>query len=299
MKYCHPPPPTSTVDDIQTKVDKWLEKGFLGGLGSVFLGTSGWSYEEWTGPVYGGSKQPKLRLYSRLFNTAEMDSSFYAYPRREALMTMMDSVPAGFVFAVKAPQKITHELRLDVRLGVLKALEEFTELLTPMNRAGMLGCILFQLPPSLRRDTEKLETFLKNLDTDFRYTVEFRHPSWLTDETYIILQRHNVAYTIVDEPLLPPITWITADFAYVRWHGRGKDPWYNYLYKPEELREWIPKLTQIIDRTEKTYGYFNNHFHGYAVYNCIQVLEMLGLANEIHKTTKQQIENYFMMTGLL
>ncbi|MCS6783732.1 MAG: DUF72 domain-containing protein [Candidatus Caldarchaeum sp.] len=267
-------------------------------MGVVLLGTSGWSYEEWTGPVYGGSRLPKLRLYSKIFRTAEMDSSFYVYPRREALTAMMDSVPEGFVFTVKAPQEITHQHRLETTPDALRALEKFTELLTPMNRAGMLGCILFQLPPSLSYEPAKLETFLENLDKDFRYAVEFRHPSWLNEETQHILAKNQTAYTIVDEPLLPPLLWVTTDFAYVRWHGRGKQPWYNYLYKPEELREWVPRITEISQKTEKVYGYFNNHFHGYAVYNCIQILEMMGLSTETHQSIKQQIQNYFEMTGL-
>ncbi|MEM2237331.1 MAG: DUF72 domain-containing protein [Candidatus Caldarchaeum sp.] len=267
-------------------------------MGRILLGTSGWSYDEWVGPVYKSKNEPKLRRYSSFFKTAEMDSSFYAYPRKETVMAMADNVPEYFVFTAKAPQEVTHNLKLDVRAGADKALQRFTEVMRPLNNAGMLGCILLQLPPKMENNPEKLETFLEAVDKDFRYSVEFRHPSWLNEQTYRILGKNNVAYTIVDEPLLPPTVKVTADFAYVRWHGRGSEPWYNYLYSVEELVEWVPRLTAVAEKVDVVYGYFNNHFHGYAVYNCVQVLEMLGLAEEKHANLKQQIENYFDMMGL-
>ena len=93
-----------------------------------------------------------------------------------------------------------------------------------------------------------------------------------------LLNDHNVAYTIVDEPLLPPEVHITADFSYIRWHGLGKNPWYNYRYTDKELEKWIPAIRNISVRVHTLYGYFNNHYHGYAPENCIEVLGMLELA---------------------
>lgn len=277
---------------------KAFDKPLTPRLPKILLGTSGWSYDEWIAPVYRSKNEPKLRRYSGFFKTAEMDSSFYAYPRREAVLAMADNVPEGFVFTAKAPQEVTHNLALDVKAGADKALQKFTEIMKPLNNTGMLGCILLQLPPKMENNPEKLETFLEAVDRDFRYAVEFRHPSWLNEETYRILEKNRAAYTIVDEPLLPPTVKVTADFAYVRWHGRGHEPWYNYLYSVDELETWVPRLRHVSEKVEVVYGYFNNHFHGYAVYNCIQVLEMLGLAEEKHTALKQQIENYFDMMGL-
>jgi hypothetical protein len=85
-----------------------------------------------------------------------------------------------------------------------------------------------------------------------------------------------VAYTIVDEPLLPPEVHVTSDLAYLRWHGRGTKPWFNYKYSEEQLQEWVPKVNEVAAQAKKVVGYFNNHFHGYAPENALQMMEMLG-----------------------
>jgi len=100
-------------------------------------------------------------------------------------------------------------------------------LINPLRLDGKLGCVLVQLPPSIEFDLELLEKFLEVLPTNFRFAVEFRDVSWLREETWRLLEKHRVAYTIVDEPLLPPDMHVTTDIAYIRWHGRGRRPWYN------------------------------------------------------------------------
>jgi hypothetical protein len=88
-----------------------------------------------------------------------------------------------------------------------------------------------------------------------------------------------VAYAIVDEPLLPPEVHVTADLAYLRWHGRGTKPWFNYKYTEEQLTEWVPRVNEAARKAEKVLGYFNNHFHGYAPENCLQMMEMVGVVS--------------------
>jgi hypothetical protein len=122
--------------------------------------------------------------------------------------------------------------------------------------------------------------------------MEFRDHSWLRDETWRLLKEHNVAYTIVDEPLLPPETHLTADFAYISWHGRGVRPWYNYHYSRQELEEWVPRVKKLSKKVDKVYGYFNNHYHGYAAENCIEILEMLKAAKPEQTNIKQKIIQY-------
>ena len=183
--------------------------------------------------------------------------------------------PRNFTFNAKLPQTITHE-----RLGALgKPLEEeldkFASLMLPLNNSGKLGCLLIQLPPSYRYNPQHLEEFLALLPHGFKYAIEFRHKSWMRDETWKTLSKYNVAYTIVDEPLLPPEIHITADFAYVRWHGRGERPWYDYHYSERELTDWVPRVKEVVESVKTTYGYFNNHFHGYAVENGLSILKML------------------------
>jgi hypothetical protein len=162
-----------------------------------------------------------------------------------------------------------------------------------MRKAGKLGPILVQLPPSFNFSRiERLASFLDLLPDDFDFAVEFRDLSWLRPETWKLLRGHNVAYTIVDEPLMPSDMVFTANFSYIRWHGRGKRPWFNYRYGEGELGEWVPKVKEAAERTEKVYGYFNNHFHAYAPENCIQLLEMLGKATRLQIKVRRMIQDY-------
>ena len=246
----------------------------------LLIGTSGWSYNEWTGVFYPDSKTNKLSFYSKTYGTAEVDSSFYAFPSKGLVLGWARYTPENFVFSVKLPQLLTHEKRLDASRGVEADLVRFLGLLRPLIAAGKLGPVLIQLPPSyiFQSDFEKLKGFLEMSPEDVRFAVEFRHPSWLREETWSLLRGKNVANVIVDEPLLPPDTVVTADFAFIRWHGRGSRPWYNYRYSDRELDAWTPKVKEVMSRVERTYGYFNNHFKGFAVENSLKMMEKLGMS---------------------
>ena len=100
----------------------------------------------------------------------------------------------------------------------------------------------------------------------------------------------------MDEPLLPPEVHLTADFAYFRWHGHGKNIWFDYRYSQEELESWVPKVNDAAVKVKKVYGYFNNHYHGYAPENCLQLLERLGLLSEEQK--KAKAKNVFRQSQL-
>ncbi len=126
------------------------------------------------------------------------------------------------------------------------------------------------------------------LDPRFRFAVEFRNLTWLAPQTDTmdLLKRFSVAYTSVDEPLLPPEMHLTTDFAYFRWHGHGGPIWFDYRYSKEELEPWVPKVQEAASKVKKVYGYFNNHYHGYAPENCLQLIERLGLITEEQKKIK-------------
>ncbi len=183
--------------------------------------------------------------------------------------------PSDFVFTAKIPKVVTHEKKLGLEGEVQADLEAFLEIMQPLQLNGKLGCLLVQLPPSYEYNPENLEAFFKMLQSPFRFAIEFRNLSWIRDETWQLLEKYRIAYANVDEPLLPPEVHITADFTYFRWHGRGRKPWFNYLYKKEELEPWIPRVKEASKQVKKVYGYFNNHFHGYAPENCLNVIEML------------------------
>jgi uncharacterized protein YecE (DUF72 family) len=130
------------------------------------------------------------------------------------------------------------------------------------------------------------------LPEEYEFAAEFRNLSWIRNETWSLLKKHNVAYCIVDEPLLPPEIHVTADFAYFRWHGKGSKIWYDYHYSADELREWVPNIEKTQEKVNKIYGYFNNHFHGYAVENCVEILEMMNAAKPEQRKAKEKIEQY-------
>lgn len=259
----------------------------------VFLGTSGWSYKEWVGPFYTKEDKSLLRAYTKVFKTVEIDSTFYRYPSKGMVMGWTKYSPEGFVFTAKLPQLITHEKKLDLSQGVEEDLQRFVEVMEPLWLSGKLGCMLVQLPPRLNYQLKEMEAFFKILPTQVRFAVEFRDHSWMRQETWTLLEKYKVAYTVVDEPLLPPEVHVTSNIAYFRWHGRGTRPWYNYRYPAEELEPWIPKFKETTRKVDKVYGYFNNHYHGYAVENCLQVLEMLGILTPQQKAAKTKVENYF------
>jgi len=211
-----------------------------------------------------------------VFPTAEIDSTFYAFPQEGTVKGWDRYSPKTFIFNSKIPQTITHEKLPELGPRIEGELDQFAELMQPLNNSGKLGCLLIQLPPSYRYDPTHLENFLSILPHGYKYAIEFRHKSWMQTATWKTLSKYNVANTIVDEPLLPPEVHVTADFAYLRWHGRGRRPWYDYHYTEQELEEWIPKVQEVQASVKTLYGYFNNHFHGYAVENCLRIMQMLG-----------------------
>ncbi len=255
---------------------------------NILLGTSGWSYKEWEKVFYPDSKTPKLSYYSSIFPTAEIDSSFYAYPNRGLVTGWARNTPPNFQFSAKIPKVITHDKKLDLEQGVELDLEKFTDVLAPLKDAKKLGPLLIQLPPSFTfREIDRLGAFCEILPKDYSFAVEFRHLSWLEDPRSVdgLLRKYKVATTIVDEPLLPIDLSTTTDFAFVRWHGKGRRVWYNYEYPSEELDPWIGRVKDVSKKVKKVYGYFNNHFHGSAVFNSLEMLEKLALASTTQKET--------------
>jgi uncharacterized protein YecE (DUF72 family) len=254
------------------------------------IGTSGWWYDEWIGPFY-DRKKGRLSQYSEIFNTTEVNSTFYRYPTERMVRGWYRAAPPGFIFALKLPKVITHEKWLHLKEGVEDDTEKFLELIQPL--AEKLGPILIQLRPKFNYDqhAETLQQYLETLPKNYEWAVEFRHRSWMRPETLKMLRHHGAAYTIVDEPLLPPETYVTADFAYIRWHGRGSHPWYDYDYNPKEIEEWVPRVEEVSGKTRRIYGYFNNHFNAYAVKNAVELLELLG------STTPKQAAALRKITG--
>ncbi len=265
----------------------------LSDLKNILLGTSGWSYREWIGPFYQKGEKSMMRAHTKVFKTAEINSTFYAFPSPGTVMGWTRYSPTDQVFCAKIPKLITHDKKLNMEDGVEDDLLRYFDLIRPLSLNGKLGCLLIQLPPKYSFNLEHLEGFFKILPREIRFAVEFRNISWINEKTWQLLRKYKVAYCNVDEPLLPPEIHVTTDFAYFRWHGHGKNPWFDYHYKKEELEPWIPKLKHTAGKVKSVYGYFNNHFHGYAVENCLQVLEMLGVLSSEQEKAKKKVEEHF------
>ena len=248
----------------------------------LHIGTSGWSYDkDWRGIFYssGGSM---LTQYLKYFQTAEINSTFYALPKPN-FIRHLSTLDESFFFTAKLPKKVTHDTRLNLQGEGGDTLTEFFRLLEPI--CNRIPVLLIQLPPWEISTMGDLETFLSFLDSTFRYAIEFRDESWLTNEVWNLLEDYGIANVIVDEPKLPIDLRITTDFSYIRWHGHGENPWFNYRFSIEELEPWVPRLEQVTDSVETTFGYFNNHFAGNAPLNALQMLSLLEKINP-----KQQVK---------
>lgn len=251
----------------------------------LYIGTAGYYYDDWIGPVYpaGVRKKDFLRLYAQEFSFTEINSSFYRLPNPHMFNRMQEKTPAGFRFVVKAYRGFTHEREN-------RNQREFKDALRPLIEAGKLGCVLAQFPYSFRYSAAHAAyvRFLKEQFEDVPLAVEFRHASWVKDEVFAFLRECNLAYVIVDLPRLaglpPPVATVTADIAYVRFHGRNARKWwhhthayerYDYLYSENELKSWVPAIRQVNAKAQETFVSFNNHYQGKAVVNARMLARLL------------------------
>jgi uncharacterized protein YecE (DUF72 family) len=184
-------------------------------MATLYAGTSGFAYPAWK-PVFYPAKLPArqfLHHYAQRLNCVEINYTFRRLPSASTLQSWVEATPPGFVFAVKANQRITHILRLK---NAAEATALFLKMIDPLRSARRLGPILFQLPPQLKCDEALLRDFLELLPPDLRYAFEFRHTSWLAEPVYEQLRRRNVALCLAESEKLEVPKVITADFVYYR-----------------------------------------------------------------------------------
>ncbi len=246
---------------------------------SVHVGTSGWTYDDWEGPFYPESVRgpERLSFYAARFDTVEVNASFYRFPTRPMVDAWNRRLGAGFHLVLKGHRQITHSRKLRDCAEVLAA---FLERALPLTT---LRVLLWQLPPSLRRDPALLEEFLALVRSSHpdagpasgpvRHAVEFRHESWWDEETAEVLSRHEAAFVSVSHPRLPEDLLPTADFLYVRFHGRGKQP-YDYDYSDGELSGWRERLEPHL-HARSLYAFFNNDRHANAPRNAARFRDLL------------------------
>lgn len=236
----------------------------------VWIGTSGWSYTHWRERFYprGLAGKHWLSHYSRAFPTVEINATFYRLPKTETVTGWREQTPEGFLFAVKASRYITHILRLG---GAADAWHTFAERIGPLE--DKLGPLLFQLPPQMAADPERLKQFLALLPRGGRYTLEFRHQSWFDATIYRILERNSVALCLSSSPTYPLVDRVTAHFVFVRMHGG--QVLYGSRYSTGELCRWADRLAEYADGGLDCYVYFNNDAFAFAVENARELTELL------------------------
>jgi uncharacterized protein YecE (DUF72 family) len=255
---------------------------------AIFIGTAGFSYKDWKGEFYPADIRPARMLeeYARHFPVVEINSTYYAIPPPERMNDMARRTPPEFQFNVKANREMTHELG-----ECAPATSEFRAALRPLEDHGKLGCVLAQFPWGFKntaRNREYLEALAERLG-DLDTVVEFRNSEWENDATFELLSGLGLGYCCVDEPhlkgLLSRRVEVTGRVAYLRFHGRNSETWwdrgreswerYDYLYSEEELSEWLPKVELISESADRTYIIFNNHYKGQAPTNARMFERML------------------------
>jgi uncharacterized protein YecE (DUF72 family) len=229
----------------------------------VRIGCSGWSYQSWRGRLYpkGLPQSRWLERYAEVFDTVELNSTFYRLPRESAVTDWVERTPQGFVFAVKASRYLTHVKRLT---GLRDGVARFYERIGLLAASPKMGPVLWQLPANFHRDDERLADALAALP-DGRHCIEFRHESWFAPDVYALLREQGVALVIGDHPERPFQTHeFTADWTFLRLHfgARGR----NGNYSHAELERWKRRIAAWRSRVE-VFAYFNNDWEGFAVEN--------------------------------
>lgn len=242
----------------------------------AFIGTSGYSYPHWRGLFYpeGLPSREWLRFYAGIFNTVELNVTFYRLPRESTFQNWYRITTPDFSFVLKGSRLITHRKRLTEPAEAVAIFFSRAALLKEK-----LGAVLWQLPPGMRVDSGRLEEFCRVLRESpgarsVRHAFEFRHESWFTAEIYTVLREFGFALCTADAPRWPCIEQVTADFVYYRFHGHER--LYASAYPTKVLAGWAEKMATHLAAGRDVYTYFNNDAAGHAVANARELKELLA-----------------------
>ena len=229
-------------------------------VSNIHVGCSGWVYKHWRGIFYpeGLPQKRWFERYAEEFDTVEINASFYRLPLASTFEGWRDKAPPGFHYAVKVNRFITHMKKL---LECDAEVAQFIALARPLG--NKLGPLLYQLPPSLHKNLERLETFLGWLPKDLEQVVEFRHKSWYDEEVLALLDRHGVGFVAHDLKGLVSPRWASGRTAYVRFHGAAGKYWGRY--PDEALLAWTDWSLEQVRQGRSVWCYFNNDIHGHAL----------------------------------
>lgn len=247
---------------------------------TIRLGTQGWSYDDWKGVFYppGAKQEDRLPFYAGIFDTVELDTTFYHAPKATIARSWERSVPDGFKFAAKVPRAVTHDALLK---GAAPEFDAFARAMDPLGEK--LGPLLVQMPAEFVRDAatlRDLDAFLGALSDGLQVAVEFRHASWQDEAVYDLLRRHGAALAWTEWRELPRAGAVTADFLYLRWLGdRREIAKYDRVQidREDSFRAWEADLLRVFGEVREVYGYFNNHWAGHSPASANEMKRRLGL----------------------
>ena len=236
----------------------------------IHIGCSGWNYRHWRGAFYPDGLRIKdwFAFYAEQFDTVEINNSFYRLPKAETFDAWRDQAPPGFRYAVKANRFITQAKKLK------NCEEPVARMMAPTRHLQQtLGPILYQLPPMLGINLERLEAFLKLLPRDLTHVFEFREKSWYDEATLALLNRFGAGFVVHDFPGKASPRWVPGNVAYVRFHG-GVGKYYG-RYRDEVLLDWSDWLNSQVQSGKSIWAYFNNDGEAAAVHDALTLKAMM------------------------
>jgi uncharacterized protein YecE (DUF72 family) len=242
----------------------------------ISIGCSGFSYRQWKGNFYAEDLPQRkwLEYYAKVFNTVELNVTFYRLPLAKTFDRWYGETPADFAFLVKGSRFISHVKRL---LDPEEPLEKFFE--RALRLKEKLKVVLWQFSPAFGINMSRLKNFLKLLEKyPVRNTLEFRHRSWITDEVIGLCKVHNVSLCMADWPDFLDDLPVTADFVYLRRHGEGGS--YATDYQKAALRKDAARIRRYLKTGKDVYICFNNDAYGYAPKNAQELMEILKLRHK-------------------
>ena len=240
--------------------------------GRARVGCSGWQYRHWRDSFYAGAPVARwFDHYASVFDTVEINNSFYRLPEAVTFARWAERAPAGFVFSVKASRFLTHMKKLKDPEAPLQRLFD------RLPGLGLhLGPVLYQLPPGWKADYSRLEQFLQALPGGVRHVVEFRDPSWYADDVLELLRAHDVTLCLHDMTGSATERIRVGSYVYVRFHGPTGQ--YSGGYSEERLRTWAAWLAAQREHGSDVYAYFNNDVGGHAPRDALTLRRFLEQA---------------------
>lgn len=259
------------------------------------IGTQGWNYDDWSTRFYpsGTSSVDRLAAYARVFDTVEIDSTFYAMPPVGRFRSWYERTPAHFVFTAKLPREITHERRLR---GVDRELMEFCDRASELQEK--LGPLLVQLPPDMSpRERDAVEAFIPQLPAELPFAIEFRDPDWFDERTLALLHSYRVTLAVSvgpwlgSEQALGLAAVAPGEFMYLRWMGSPRHQTLNPTMvreRDEQLSEWA---RMVVERDRPvTYAYFNNDYQGHSPDSARRLRDLLGVPTPPLSEAAEQVD---------